>query len=81
MNVLGVEVDSTNIANVFVQCTFEAGYNCTTDYGADPSYANLVYSDTSSTLGQVTTIVLSQELQRDITYYFIVSAESSFQCV
>jgi len=42
---------------------------------------HLVYSDTSSTLGQVSTIVLSQELQRDTTYYFIVSAESSFQCV
>ena len=37
MNVLGVEVDSTNIANVFVQCTFEPGYNCTADYGTDPS--------------------------------------------
>ena len=81
MTVLGVEVDSTNIANVFVQCTFEPGFYCTTDYGTDPSYANLVYNDTSSTLGQVATIALSQELQRDTTYYFIVSAESSFQCV
>jgi len=78
---LGVSVDTSNPASVLVECTFEAGYTCTIVYGTDPSYTNLVYSDGSTTLGQVTTIALSQDLQRETTYYFIVSAESNSQCV
>ena len=60
---------------------FEPGYTCTIDYGTDPSYTNLVYSDTSSTHDRATTITLSQDLQRDTIYYFIVSAESNSLCV
>ena len=55
---LGVSVDTSNPASVLVECTFEAGYTCTIVYGTDPSYTNLVYSDGSTTLGQVTTIAL-----------------------
>ena len=81
VDVLRVDVDSTNIENAFVNCSFEPVYTCSIDYGTDPSYTNLTYSDTSSTLGQVTTIALSQDLQRNTDYYFIVSAESTSQCV
>ena len=77
---LRVWVDSTNIVNAFVHCTFEPGYTCTINYGTDSSFTNLVYSDTSSTQERITTIILSQELQKDTTYYFIVSAEGSPQC-
>ena len=76
--VLEVVVDSDDAS---VECTFEPGYTCTIDYGTDPSYTNLVYNDTSTTMGRVTTIALSQDLQTSTTYYFIVSAESSSQCV
>jgi len=76
-----VSVDTSNPASVLVECTFEPGYTCTIVYGTDPSYTNFTYSDTSSTEDQVTTITLSCELQRDTTYYFMVSAESSSQCV
>jgi len=75
-----VVVDSTNPASTYVECMFEPGYSCTIDYGTDPYYTNLVYSDTSTTLGQVTTITLSQEIQRNTTYYFIVSANNSLWC-
>ena len=51
MNVLGVDVDLTNIENAFVECSFEPGYNCTIEYGTDPAYTT---SDTSTTLAQVT---------------------------
>ena len=82
INMLGVHVDTTNPSNVFVECTFlQPGYTCTIDYGTDPSYTNLVYRVTSSTLDRQATITLSQSLRRDITYYYIVSAVSSSQCV
>jgi len=76
--VLSVDVD---LENAFVNCVFQPGYTCTIDYGTDPSYTNLIYSDNSTTQDRVTTIALSQDLQRDTTYYFIVSADSSSQCV
>ena len=76
-----MSIDTRNSASVFADCMFEPGYTCTINYGTDPSYTNLVYSDTSSTLDQVATITLSQDLQRDTVYYFIVSAESNSQCV
>ena len=79
---LVVHIDTTNLSSAFVECEFfQPGYNCTIDYGTDPSYTNLIHRDTSYTLGQVTTIILSQELRGDSTYYYIVSAESSSQCV
>ena len=82
INTFGVHVDTTNLATVFVECTFfQPGYNCTIDYGTDPSYTNLVYRDTSSTLDRTTTITLSQRLRGNTTYYYIVSAVSSSQCV
>jgi len=82
MNLLEVVVDSTNPARTSVECMFEPGYNCTIDYGTDSSYTNLVYSDnsTTGTHDRVTIITLSQEIQRNTTYYFIVSAQSSSQC-
>ena len=80
-SVLGVHVDTTNPSNVFVECTFQPGYSCTIDYGTDPSYTNLVYRDTSSTLGRMATITLSQRLRGDTTYYYMVSAVSSSRCV
>ena len=79
--VLAVYINTTNSRGAFVECTFQPGYNCTIDYGTDPSYTNLVYRDTSSTLGRIANIVLSQELRDDTTYYYIVSAESNLQCV
>lgn len=81
--VLSVHINTANPVTPSLVCTLnlEPGYSCTIDYGTDPSYANLVYSDTSTTLGQVATITLSQELQRDTTYYFIVSAQNTSQCV
>ena len=66
---LGVSVDTSNPASVLVECTFEPGYTCTIVYGTDPTYTNLVYSDASTTLGQVTTIALSQDLQRETNYF------------
>ena len=80
-SVLWVHVDTTNPSNVFVECTFQPGYTCTIDYGTDPSYTNLVYRDTSSTQGRMATITLSRRLRGDTTYYYIVSAVSSSQCV
>ena len=81
-NILEVRVDTTNPTNAFVECTFfEPGYNCTINYGTDSSYSNLTMRDTSSTQGEVATIDLSQELKRNISYYYIVSAVSSTQCV
>ena len=59
----------------------QPGYNCTIEYGTDPSYTNLIYRDTSFALGLMANITLSQELRGDIYYYYIVSAESSSQCV
>ena len=65
-----------------VECTFfQPEYTCTIDYGTDPSYTNLVYRDTTFTRNNTATITLTQQLRRDTTYYFIVSAESSSQCV
>ena len=80
MNILGVNVDSMNIENAFVECAFQPGYTCTIDYGTDSSYSNLVYRDNSTTMGQNTTIYLSQDLERGTTYYFSVSAESTSIC-
>ena len=78
---LEVDIDTTNVANPLVQCQFEPGFTCTIDYGIDPLYTNLTGRETTSTLGRVTTITLSQDLIGDTTYYFIVSAESTSQCV
>ena len=80
MTVLEVNVFSVNVQNVSVICTFQPGYTCTINYGTDPSYANLTYSDTNTTQNREATIVLSQDIQNDTTYYFIASAESSSQC-
>lgn len=78
---LVVRIDTTDLSSAFVECTiFQQGYTCTIDYGTDPSYTNLVYSDTSSTLGQRATIRLSQRLRADTIYYYIVSAESNSRC-
>ena len=79
--VLAVYINTTNSRGAFVECTFQPGYNCTIDYGTDPSYTNLVYRDTSSTLGRMANIVLSQELRDNTAYYYIVSAESNLQCM
>ena len=80
---LGVRINTTSLSSAIVECSFyQPGYTCTIDYGTDPTYTNLVYKDTSSTLGRVTIITLSQELRGDTTYYYIVSAVStSSQCV
>ena len=81
-NILGVRVDTTNPTKAIVECTFfEPEYNCTIEYGTDSSYSNLTMRDTSSTLGQVATFTLSQELKGNISYYYTVSAVSSSQCV
>ena len=77
-----IYINTTNTTGAFVECTFfEQRYTCTIDYGTDPFYTNLVYRDTSSTLGRMATITLSQRLREDTLYYYIVSAESSSQCV
>ena len=80
---LGVRIDTTNLSSAIVECTFiQPGYTCTIDYGTDSSYTNLDYRDTSSyNRGRVTTIILSQRLRGDTTYYYIVSAENSSQCM
>ena len=79
---LEVHIIATNLSSAFVVCTFlQQRYNCTIDYGTDSSYTNLNYSDTSSTLGRIANITLSQEIRRDTTYYYIVSAESNSLCV
>ena len=57
-------------------------YTCTIDYGTDPSYTNLDYRDTSSTQDQIASIILSQVINGDTTYYYIVSAVTTrSQCV
>ena len=72
----------TDLSNAFVECTFfQPEYTCTIDYGTDSTYTNLVYRDTSSTLGLVTTIILTHRLRGGTTYYYIVSVESSSHCV
>lgn len=76
--VLEVGVDTTNAS---VGCIFEPGYTCAIEYGTDSSYTNLIYRDNSTTLGQIAIITFSQELQEDTTYYFIVTATSSSQCL
>ena len=82
---LKIRIDTTNLSSSFVECTFiqlqQPRCNCTIDYGTDPSYTNLVYRDTSSTLGQVAIITLSQEIRGNTTYYYLVSAESSSRCM
>ena len=75
---LEVRINPINPSNVFVECTFyQPGYNCTIDYGTDPSYTNLVYWDTSFTLNQTTNISLSQKLNDDTDYYYNVSVVPS----
>ena len=77
-----VHIDITNLSRAFLECAFfQPGYNCTIEYGTDSSYTNLVYRDTSSTLGRIATVTLSQRLRGDTTYYYTVSAESNSQCV
>ena len=80
-DVLAVYINTTNSRGAIVECTFHPVYNCNIDYGTDPSYTNLVYKDTSSTLGRTATITFSQRLRDDTTYYYIVSAESNSHCV
>ena len=75
---LEIRINPINPSNVIVECTFfQPGYIGTVDYGTDPSYTNLVYSDTSSTQGRMATIPLSQRLSEDTTYYYIVSVVPS----
>ena len=75
---LEIRINPFNPSNVIVECTFyQPGYTCTIDYGTDPSYTNLVYRDTSSTLDRQATITLSQTLRTDTTYYYIVSVVPS----
>ena len=75
---LEVRINPINPSSVFVECTFyQSGYTYTIDYGTDPSYTNLVYSDTSSTLNRTTNIALSQRLNETTTYYYIVSVVPS----
>ena len=79
---LEIRIDTTNFSRAFVECTFfRPEYTCTIDYGTDSSSTNPVYRDISSTLGRSTTILVSQELRGDTTYYYNVSAESNSQCV
>lgn len=79
---LQVRIDTTNLSNAIVECTFyQPGYTCTIEYGTDPSYANLDYRDTSPTLGRTATITFAQMISEETTYYYTVSAESSSQCV
>ena len=81
-NGLKVHINTTNLSSAFVVCTFvQQWYNCTIDYGTNSSYTNLVYRDTSSTLDLIANITLSERLIENTMYYYIVSAESSSQCV
>ena len=80
-DVLAVYINTTNPRGAFVKCTFHPVYNCSIDYGTDPSYTSLVHRDTSSTQGRTATITLSLVLRDDTTYYYIVSAESNSHCV
>ena len=75
---LEIRINPINPSNVIVECTFfQPGYTCTVDYGTDPSYTNLVYRNTSFTLGQQVTITLSQRLSENTTYYYNVSVVPS----
>ena len=79
---LMVRVDNTYSTGTFVECVFfQKEFTCTIDYGTDLSYTNLDYSNTSSTLGRIANITLSQEIRGDTTYYYIVSAKSNSLCV
>ena len=79
---LGVHIDTTSLSSAVVECSFfQPLYNCTIDYGTDPSYTNLEYQDTSSTLGRIAIIRLLQILRADTVYYYVVSAVSNSQCV
>ena len=82
VNILEVRVDSTDPSNAIVECAFfTREYNCTIQYGTDPSYTNLTDVDTLFTVSQNATITLTQRLERNTDYYYIVSAESGTQCV
>ena len=70
-----------NPLSATVQCFFRPGYTCTIEYGTDPSYNKLNYSDSNSTLNRMATITLSEKIKRNTTYQYIVSAESSSSCV
>ena len=79
---LMVCIDTANSIDTFVECAFfQREYNCTIDYGTDPSYTILLYRATSYTLGRIANITLSQRLRGDTTYYYIVSAVSNSLCV
>jgi len=80
MTVLIVDVDSASIENTSVECTFEPEYSCTIDYGTNTSFTNLNYRSTTTTSNNMTTITLSQGIEINTTYYFIVTAESNSQC-
>ena len=79
---LAVYINTTNPTNASVECLFfQPEYTCIIDYGTDPSYTDLIHRESSSSMNKTATITLSQRIKRDTTYYYIVSAESSSQCV
>ena len=78
---LDVHINITNPLSATVECFFQPEYSCTIEYGTDPSFTNLIYRDSTSSLNETATIALSRRIRRGTTYYYIVSAESSSQCV
>ena len=66
--------------NATVNCTFLCEFiGCEVQYGTDPTYMNLPFSDESnksSIAGNSVTVVLREQLNSSTMYYFTVSAVS-----
>ena len=75
------EMTSSNGATL--NCTFLSGFKgsarCTVQYGTDPTYMNLPYSEVSNqtgTAGNSVSVVLKEGLNSSTMYYYTVSAVS-----
>ena len=81
LRVTVVNVNSPTDAQL--QCTFLSGFtgsaHCTVQYGTDPTYTNLPYSDESTetgTAGDTVSVVLRERLNSSTVYYCNMSAVS-----
>ena len=76
-----IEITSCNGATL--NCAFLSGFSgsaqCAVQYGTDPTYINLPYSEVSTetgTAGDTVSVVLRERLNSSTVYYYTVSAVS-----
>ena len=81
---IGAIVDVSSPINATLNCTFLFGFTgsarCRVHYGTDPTYTNLPYSDESAETGAAgmsVIVVLREQLNSSIVYYYTVSAVSA----